>query len=125
VATAVIDRFKLRERYRVSYVEDAVKRLGENTVVTMSREGVIVVRVADPDPDVAAQIANFYVAELDRVVAQYGVSDARGQRAFLTAQLARAQADLEGTEDALRRYQERNRAVVLQEQTRGAIEGAA
>jgi tyrosine-protein kinase Etk/Wzc len=125
VAIAVVDRFKLRERYRVPYADDAIKRLGENTVVTMSREGVIVVRVADPDPDVAAQVANFYVAELDRIVAQYGVGEARGQRAFLTAQLARVKADLEGTEDALRRFQERNRAIVLQEQTRGAIEGAA
>jgi len=91
----------------------------------MSREGVIVVRVADTDPVVAAEMANFYVAELDRVVARFGVTEARGQRAFLTTQLARAKSDLEGIEEALRRFQEHNRAVVLQEQTRGAIEGAA
>jgi len=125
ITLSVSDRFKLRERYRVRYTEDAIKALRDRTSVTMSKEGVIVIRVADVDPAVAAEMANFYVTELDRMIGQYAVSEARGQRAFLTAQLVRAKADLAETEEALRGFQERNRAVVLQEQTRGAIEGAA
>jgi len=39
--------------------------------------------------------------------------------------LARAKVRLDDEEEALRRFQEQNRAVVLQEQTRGAIEAAA
>jgi len=70
-------------------------------------------------------MANFFVDQLDRVVSRLGTGEASRQRVFITEQLARAKTDLSGGEETLRRFQERNRAVVLQEQTRGAIEGAA
>ena len=73
----------------------------------------------------AADIANYFVEQLDRLVAKYNVSEAGRHRIFLTEQVARAKAELELSEAALRRFQERNRAIVLQEQTRGAIEAAA
>src|SRR3989441_11371365 len=79
----------------------------------------------DIDSGEAAEIANFCVERLDRLVAQYSTGEAGKQRMFLTQQLARAKADLEVGEQALRGFQERNRAIVLQEQTRGAIESAA
>src|SRR2546427_162376 len=125
LAQAVVERFNLRERYRLRYVEDAVKKLDKMVKVAISREGVISVRVEDTEPQVAAQVANFYVEQLDRFVAKYSTGDAGRQRGFLTAQLAQARADLDATEDALRHFQERNRAVALQDQTRGAIEAAA
>src|SRR3989442_569702 len=125
VTEAAAEAFHLRQRYRVRYKEDAIAALKARTEISVSREGVISVRVEDTDPVVAAQIANFLVAELDRLVSQYGVGEAGRQRAFITVQLARAKNDLETAEEALRRFQERNQAVVLQEQTRGAIEGAA
>ena len=86
---------------------------------------VISIKVEDVDPWAAAEIANFYVAQLDRLVMQYGVGEAGRQGRFLTEQLARAKVGLDITEETLRRFQEKNRAIVLQEQTRGAIEAAA
>lgn len=125
VAQAVVERFRLQERYRARYLEDAIKGLQDATDVRISREGVISVKVEDTDPRLAADMANFYVEQLDRLVAEYGIGEAGRQRVFLTAQLARAKTDLEGAEEGLRRFQEKNRAIALQEQTRGAIETAA
>jgi len=125
MAQAVVERFHLRERYGSQYLEDAVKRLRALTTITTSREGVISVRVEDTDPKLAADMANFYVEELNRRVAEYNTSEASRQRGFMTEQLARAKVDLGVSEQALRTFQERNRAIVLQEQTRGAIEAAA
>src|SRR5439155_7820267 len=125
MAQSVEARFKLQERYRARYLEDAIKRLQNSTNVSLSKEGVITVKVEDTDPHEAASIANFYVEELDRLVARYGMGEAGRQRGFLTEQLARARVGLDTSEEALRRFQERNRAIVLQEQTRGAIESAA
>lgn len=125
VAQAVVDRFGLQARYRARYPEDAVRTLQERTDVRLSREGVISVRVEDTDPKVAADMANFYLDELDRLLARYATGEAGRRRLFLTEQLARARVDLDAAAEALRRFQERNRAVALQEQTRGVIEAAA
>ena len=125
VAQAVAERFDLMARFKLRYAGDAVKRLLDATTVSISREGVVSVIVEDTDPKLAADMANFYVEEVDRRVAQYSMSEAGRQRGFLTQQLARAKTDLDEAEQALRRFQEQNRAIVLQEQTRGAIEAAA
>src|SRR5439155_3388330 len=61
MARAVVNRFDLRERYRVPYLEDAVRVLQESTSVLASREGVVSVRVEDREPTLAAAMANFYV----------------------------------------------------------------
>jgi capsule polysaccharide export protein KpsE/RkpR len=125
VAKAVTDRFGLQERYRARYLEDAIKKLQDKSAISLSREGVIAVKVEDTDPSIAADMANFFVDQLDRIVAQYGMGEGGRQRRFLTEQLARTKTDLESGEETLRRFQERNRAIVLQDQTKGAIEAAA
>ena len=125
VAEAVVAQFGLRERYKARYLEDALKRLQGLTSVGISKEGVISIRAEDTDPEIAASIANYHVELLDKLVSQYGSSEAGRQRAFLTEQLAHTKASLDESEDTLRRFQERNRAIVLQDQTRGAIDAAA
>jgi uncharacterized protein involved in exopolysaccharide biosynthesis len=125
VAQAVAERFDLSSRFQLRFAGDAVKRLQDATTVSISREGVVSVIVEDTDPKLAADMANYYVEEVDRRVAQYSMGEAGRQRGFLTQQLARAKTDLDEAEQALRRFQEQNRAIVLQEQTRGAIEAAA
>jgi tyrosine-protein kinase Etk/Wzc len=125
LAQAVVDKFGLIERYRVRYPEDAIRRLQELTQIVVTKEGVIAVRIEDTDAKVAAEMANYYVEQLDRLVARFNTGEAGRQRSFVTEQLARAKGDLGAAEEALRAFQERNRAVVLQEQTRGAIDVAA
>ena len=122
---AVVDKFGLQERYRDRYREDALKHLAAATSVSVSKEGVISVRVEDTDPQAAAQMANYYVQQLDQLVSRYGSGEAGHQAKFLTEQLARATVELAETEQKLRRFQERNRAIILTEQTKGAIEAAA
>jgi capsule polysaccharide export protein KpsE/RkpR len=125
VAEAVVAQFGLRKRYKARYLEDAIRTLQGLTSVGISKEGVISIRVEDTDPEIAAGIANYHIELLDKLVSQYGSSEAGRQRAFLTEQLAHAKASLDESEDTLRRFQERNRAIVLQDQTRGAIDAAA
>jgi len=125
LADALVRQFRLQERFRSRYFEDAVERLRRTADISISKEGVVAVTVEDTDARLAADMANAYVVHLDRLVAQYGTGEAQRQRGFLTEQVARAGVDLEASEEALRRFQERNRTIALQEQTRGAIESAA
>ena len=125
IGQAIVDKFELRARYRARYLDDAITDLKNATTISVSREGVISVKVEDRDPTLAAAMANHYVELLDQFVRQYGTGEAGRQKTFLTGQLARARVDLDSAEQALRRFQEQNRAIVLQEQTKGAIEAAA
>lgn len=125
VAKAVVERFGLEQQYRARYLEDAIHRLQGTTNISISKEGVISIKVEDTDPSRAADIANFYIERVDRLVRQYGVGEAGRQRAFVSDQVARAKVALDAAEESLRGFQERNRAVALQDQTRGAIEAAA
>jgi tyrosine-protein kinase Etk/Wzc len=124
LAKAVVERFKLQERYGSMFLQDAVSGLMSTTTVSLSKDGLVVLTVAETDPVLAADIANFCVEELERLVARFGLVEAKRHRLFVADQLALAKRNLVSAEDTLRAYQERNRAVVLQEQVRGAIEAA-
>jgi capsule polysaccharide export protein KpsE/RkpR len=125
VAEAVVRRFNLQQRYGVPFPADAVRMVQNSTSVAVSKEGLVSLTIEDTDPQLAADAANFFVEEVDRVVGRFGLLEATRQRVFVSEQLVGARRGLVAAEDALRTFQERNRAVVLQEQTRGAIEAGA
>jgi uncharacterized protein involved in exopolysaccharide biosynthesis len=125
MAQELVDRFNLKEYYRVKYSEDAVKALENVTDIKISKEGAVSVTVEDKDPKLAADIANAYVTNLDRLFAKLGTTDASRQRAFVADRLDKTERALRQAEEALRRFQENNKAIVMQEQSRTAIEEAA
>lgn len=126
LAAATVERFKLQAYYQSKYVEDAIKDLrGATQVIASPLLATISVMVADTDPKLAAELANFYVDELDRMIAQVSTGEAGRQRTFIAEQLTRGKKDLEHAEEVLRRFQERNRAIVLDAQTSRAMEAAA
>ncbi|MEK7204136.1 MAG: Wzz/FepE/Etk N-terminal domain-containing protein, partial [candidate division NC10 bacterium] len=125
MAQDLVDRFKLKEYYDAKYNEEAIKGLQNATDISLSREGVISVKVEDKDPKLAGDIANAYITNLDRLCAKLGTTDASRQRAFITDRLEKTEKALRQAEDTLRRFQENNKAIVVQEQAKSAIEEAA
>ncbi|MFN3476943.1 MAG: Wzz/FepE/Etk N-terminal domain-containing protein, partial [Candidatus Methylomirabilales bacterium] len=125
MAQDVVERFQLKDRYRVRYLEDAINRLKSATKISVSKEGAISVKVEAQDPQLAADMANFYVSHLDRLLARFSTGEASRDRAFLEEQLAKAERSLKEAEEALKKFQEKNRAVVLPEQSKAAVEAQA
>jgi len=125
MAQDLVDRFKLREYYKAKYNEQTVKALQGATDIKVSKEGVISVTVEDMDPKLAADIANAYITNLDRLFAKLGTTDASRQRAFISDRLEKTEKALRQGEEALRRFQENNKAIVVQEQAKSAVEEAA
>ena len=125
VAQSLVDRFNLKAYYHSEFTEDAVKTLQGVTKIELSKEGVISVTVEDRDPKLAADIANAYITDLDRLFAKLGTGDASRQRAFIAERLEKTERAMRQAEEALRRYQEGNRTVVMEEQARSAIEESA
>lgn len=124
LADAVIERLKLQERYRARF-QDPTSDRQRTTTIALSKEGLISVKVEDADPLFAAEMANYHVEELNRLVVEFGVGEASHQRVFIAGQLPLARRDLQTAEESLLRFQQHNRVVVLQEQTQGAIAAAA
>ncbi len=125
MAEELVARFKLKDYYEAKYTEDAIKGLQDATDISVSKEGVITVRVEDKNPKLAAEIANAYAVNLDRMFAKLGTTEGGRQRAFLAERLEKTEKALRQAEETLRHFQEANRTVVLQEQSKGIIDSVA
>jgi tyrosine-protein kinase Etk/Wzc len=125
MAQDVVQHFDLQSRFESMFESDAIRRLSGMTTVTLSKDGVISVEVEDTDPQLAAEIANFYVTNLDHMLTRYTTTEASRQRLFIADRLAETERELRHTEEALRRFQETNKVISLGEQARGAVETAA
>ena len=113
LAKDLVGELKLQDYYKAGRVDDAIGSLQGATKVAVSKEGIIEIRVEDVDPKMAANIANAYVGQLDRMIMQLGTSAASNQRKFISELLAKTEGELRTAEDNLRQFQERNRAVLL------------
>ena len=113
MARYVVERFNLKERYGVRTLEEAIEAAHGIPRVSQNPEGLLQIKVQDADPKMAADIANFYVEQLDRLVTQFGTATAGRQRRFIEEQIARTEKDLRMAEENLRQFQEGNRAFLL------------
>jgi tyrosine-protein kinase Etk/Wzc len=124
-----IRRFDLVKAYELERskapLRDARAKLEKMTTVRVSREGVISVTATTYDPKMAADIANFYVENLDRMNTSINVTEAGRSRLFLESRVAEARMALREGEDRLKAYQSQTKAVVMEGQAKAAIEGAA
>jgi len=126
VMGAIIDRFKLMERYQQKYRMDMYKKMsGFVEVRAGKKDGIISITVEDEDPKQAAAIANGYVEEFSKLVSDMSVTDATQDRRFLEERLARSRADLARAEEAMKSFQIRNKAVNVVEQAKASLEGVA
>jgi uncharacterized protein involved in exopolysaccharide biosynthesis len=102
VQDALIDRFKLTERYEAKLKDDARKTLDGVARVASGKDGLISVEVDDKDPAFAAELANAHVEELGRLLKRLAVTEAQQRRVFFEKQLASAKDNLTKAEQALK-----------------------
>jgi len=125
MAKDVVERFGLKERYQARTMQHAINAAKGIPKISQTKEGLIEVKVEDTDPKLAADIANFYVEQLDRRVTEFGTNTASRQRRFIEGQLAKSEVALKKAEDMVKKYQENNQAFVMSAQTSQAIQVAA
>jgi uncharacterized protein involved in exopolysaccharide biosynthesis len=125
MADEVIRRFNLMERYDKKTMQDTRLALENATRIVVSKEKVIKVTVEDKDPQVAADIANFYVSNLDHLNQTLSVSKARENRKFIEQRVAETQVALIKVENALKEFQTQNRTVAIEAQSKAMIEATA
>lgn len=102
VQDALIERFKLQERYDEDYKVDTRKELTSNTRASGGKDGLITVEIDDKDPKFAADLANAHVQELQKLLARLAVTEAQQRRAFFEKQLGQVKDKMIAAEQALR-----------------------
>lgn len=102
VHDAIIQRFKLKELYEATYLEDARRVLEQRTKVAAgAKDGIISIEVDDRDPKRAADMANAFVEELRNLTKTLAITEAGQRRLFFEEQLAQAKNNLTTSEIAL------------------------
>lgn len=102
IANALIDRFKLQERYETDFKVDARKGLDSVSKINSGKDGLITVEVDDKDPAFAAQLANAYVEELFKLQDRLALTEAQQRRVFFDKQLQQVKGKLVSAEQALK-----------------------
>jgi capsule polysaccharide export protein KpsE/RkpR len=126
VQDRLINRFDLRARYRKSTYFEARKKLANfSDIEEDKKSGVITLTVTDYEPQVAAQIANAYVDELNRLAVDLNTSSAHRERQFLEERLATAKQDLVRASASLSQFTSKNSMVDPQNEGRAVMDAAA
>ena len=98
---ALIERFGLMTRYEAEYRSSAREALESNSRIASGKDGIITVEVDDTDPQIAADIANAYVTQLETLMSRLAVTEAQQRRQFFESQLETTKQKLTQAEIAL------------------------
>lgn len=125
-ADALIARFKLKERYEKTTMDDTRGALKKATAfATGKTDGMISISASDPDPKFAAELANAYVEELIRLTQLFALTEASQRRMFFEKQLEATRDQLADAEVALRTTQEKTGMILPAGQLQAIISTVA
>jgi capsule polysaccharide export protein KpsE/RkpR len=102
VQDALIDRFKLIDRFETKFREDTRSALAVGVQIASGKDGLISIGTSDKDPVFAAELANAYVEELGKLLSRLAVTEAQQRRLFFEKQLNNAKNNLIKAEQALK-----------------------
>ena len=95
VQSALIEQFKLKERYGARNTEEARLELNLNvTVLADIKSGLLLIDAQDKDPHFAALLANAHVKELNVILSRLSVTEAQQRRAYYEQQIIKAQTKI-------------------------------
>lgn len=102
VEDRIIERFKLMDVYEAKYRFAARKRLEQDVRIQLGKkDGLITVEVDAKDPQLAADMANQYVAELRRLTSELALTEAQQRRVFFEGELKQARTRLNDAQQHL------------------------
>jgi len=98
VMEKIARRFDLQKIYEQKTLTEILSALDGSTVISSGKDGVITVEVSDKDPQLAANMANAFIEELNKLMQTYSLTDASQKRTFFDQQLRQAKDKLTDAE---------------------------
>lgn len=106
----LLDILKVRGKTQVERLDRGARKLEKRVSTSVARTtGVVTVRFEARDPDLAAEVANEFMNQLQRFNTETRQLQARERRKFTEGRMADAQRDLTAAEDSLKRFLLANR----------------
>jgi tyrosine-protein kinase Etk/Wzc len=121
VAYGLIDRFSLMSVYGKKLRIDARRRLEDRSEIIAGKEGVISISVDDRSPQRAADLANGYVEELEKLTKTLNMTEAGRRRLFFEREVKMANDDLANAEVAFKQTEEKTGLILLDSQSKAMI----
>jgi tyrosine-protein kinase Etk/Wzc len=103
----VILKFDVMEKENIKNMFDALKYFREN-IMEISKDkasGTLSIGVYDTDPQIAKDIADFLIFQLNKINVELNVQDARNNRVFIESRFEIANSELKKVEDSLQMFQ--------------------
>jgi tyrosine-protein kinase Etk/Wzc len=125
VAEEVIQTEGLMSYYKHKSTEKAVKEVWSHLAVSVGDEGIVTIAYEDKNPQKAASVANAFALKLDEINRRTFTSKAKNSRIFIEQRLEDSKKDLARSEEDLKKFQQENKAIAIDEQTKAAIGAAA
>ena len=122
VAEAIIRRFNLREAYEAETREELLQKVDDRLEVELSRAQFLTVSYEAESPELAAEIANAFVVELDLALRHRREQQARDLRSYLEKRLAQAERRMIEAEQAYNAFQKEHSAIDIESQTKAQID---
>lgn len=123
VLEAVVQKYGLIKSYEIDYpepgrnLEEAIKAFQDNLKIEVDEKlEYLVVSVTDEDPKKAAEMANFMVAELNRISSEMFSANARNYRMYMERRYNKATLALDSLQNELEAFQSRNGVIELPSQ---------
>jgi uncharacterized protein involved in exopolysaccharide biosynthesis len=125
VADRIINRFALIKLYRAKYRVDAREILGEHTIIQEDRKtGVITVTFTDRSAERAAQVAQSYVQELEKLNSEMNATGAHLERVFLETRVKEVDQQLAEAVSRLSQFSTASGMLDPREQPKSTIDEA-
>jgi len=121
----IINRLDLLHVYHKKLYQDARNVLSASSVFDEDKKsGIITISVTDHDRYRARDIAQAYVAELNKLVNSLSTSSARRERIFLEERLSSIKDSLDASSHTLSQFSSRNATVDPQREGEATVEAA-
>jgi len=126
VADSVIKQLDLMKEFNAKTADDARREFaGTVKVQSAAKDGVITITADHKKPEMAAKLVTVVVEELGRRTVQLNLDKVSNEHSFLEKRLDVAKRDLKKSEDELKIFAQKNKAIKMDDQAKASIEAVA
>lgn len=111
----IIEKFNLPSVYGMSNVDRVREILQASCNISASSQRVISISVIDRDPKRAADMANFFWQNLDRLLKEMTITTAKKNRIFIEERLVNTSKILQNLQEQLNQLQQSNKLLAIRD----------